>query len=34
MTPLERVRVQCKVLWLPTLAQIAEEIVVTAVREN
>lgn len=34
MTPLERVRVQCKALGLPTLAQVAEELVATAVREN
>ena len=34
MTPLERVRVQCKALSLPTLARVAEEVVATAVREN
>lgn len=34
MTPLERVRVQCKALGLPTLAQVAAELVATAVREN
>jgi DNA replication protein DnaC len=32
--PLERVRVQCKALGLPTLARVAEEVVATAVREN
>ena len=34
MAPLERVRVQCRALGLPTLAQVAEELVATAVREN
>lgn len=33
-TPLERVRVQCRALGLPTLARVAEEVVATAVREN
>ena len=33
-TPLERIRVQCKALSLPTLAAVAAEVVATAVREN
>ncbi len=32
--PLERIRLQCRTLGLPTLAQVAEELVATAVREN
>ena len=33
-TPLERVRVHCRALGLPTLAAVAEELVATATREN
>ena len=33
-TPLERVRVQCRALGLPTLAAVAAELVATATREN
>ena len=32
--PLERIRLQCRTLGLPTLAAVAEELVATAVREN
>lgn len=34
MTSLERIRVHCKALGLPTLARVAEEVTATAVREN
>lgn len=34
LAPLERIRVQCKALGLPTLAAVAAELVATAVREN
>jgi DNA replication protein DnaC len=33
-SPLERIRVQCRALGLPTLAAVAEELVATARREN
>ena len=34
MTSLERIRVHCKALGLPTLARVAEDVTATALREN